>query len=124
AFLRPKAKIKEGIFLSSEDSVTAMMDISDGLLTDLKKLCKASDVSAEIDVENFKDNIPLDISLTGGEDYSLLITVSSDQYEQLIIKSDFSIQKIGRIIKANPGEVIFKQNLYLNLKEFSHFGEL
>ena len=124
AFLRPKAKIKEGIWLGSQKAVTAMMDVSDGLTTDLNKLCKASDISAEIDIINFQKNIPIETILTGGEDYALLITVDSNQYDKLVAEADFSIQKIGKIIEGESGEVTFKQDIAIKLKKFSHFGEL
>jgi thiamine-monophosphate kinase len=136
AFLKPNAAIKESLWLSSQASVTAMMDISDGLLTDLKKLCFASGVAAEINIDNLKNNIifeescsalnlnPLEVILTGGEDYGLLFTVKNDTYQELQANANFLIKRIGKIIKGNKGEVAFSRNIDLSLKEFSHFGEL
>jgi thiamine-monophosphate kinase len=95
AFLRPAAKTKEGVWLGSCQFITSMMDVSDGLFIDLQRLLEASNVSGVIDVEKlkfddaFKDacNIfsldPLEIYLTGGEDYGLLFTVKSEYYKVL-----------------------------------------
>ena len=50
SFLFPKAKVQEGIWLRKHSAVTSMMDISDGLFIDLKRLAETSKVSAEIDL--------------------------------------------------------------------------
>lgn len=125
AFLWPKAKNAE-----NNISVTAMMDISDGLLVDLKKLCKASKVAAQIDLDSFKNTPafynackeleldPLAVIINGGEDYGLLMTMSPDA----VISPPLRV--IGKIIEGNEGEVIFKKPINLTLREFSHFGEL
>ena len=55
SFLFPKAKVQEGIWLGKQNAVTCMMDISDGLFIDLKRLVKTSKVNAEIDL----DKLPL-----------------------------------------------------------------
>lgn len=138
SFLKPRAALKEGLWLASK--VSAMMDISDGLLVDLKKLCKASSLSGIINIDNLKatENFlnackalaldPLSVQLVGGEDYGLLVTIEEDLYEELA--SDFltnfcyPLKKIGKIIAGNAEEVIFDRHFELKLKIFSHFGEL
>ena len=136
AFLQPEAKIKEGIWLGSQAAVTAMMDISDGLLVDLKKLCAASEVAGKIALDQLANTTafyaacsslnldPIAVMLTGGEDYGLLITVAPDKYKKLITDANFPIKAIGTITEGNKGEVVFDGNTNLTLKEFSHFGEL
>jgi thiamine-monophosphate kinase len=69
---------------------TAMMDISDGLLIDLERLCKASRTGARIwadrlplsqgltDASRLLKKSPLDLALNGGEDYELLFTSSKE----------------------------------------------
>ena len=73
------------------DKATAMMDISDGLLVDLSRLCRESRVGVTIYEESIpmsrelketakllkKD--PLDLALGGGEDYELLFTAPENQ---------------------------------------------
>ncbi|MDI3339563.1 MAG: thiamine-phosphate kinase [Sphaerobacter sp.] len=81
AYSRPMPRVREGRLLV-RSGVRAAMDLSDGLLGDLPKLCQASGVSAVIDVArvpianaikwNFSDWF--DLGLRGGEDYELLFT--------------------------------------------------
>lgn len=125
-FLKPNTQLKASLELKNK--VTSMMDISDGLYIDLQKLCKASKVSAQIEVDNLKateDFInscnmlnldPLSTQLMGGEDYGLLITIKPNQY-------NIALKKIGVIIPGN-GEVFFDKEINLKQKIFSHFGEL
>jgi thiamine-monophosphate kinase len=81
-FLRPEPRISLGREL--REIASASMDISDGLLTDLDKLCGASGVGAEIDVNRlplssqlrdvFDSHRALNLALAGGDDYELLFT--------------------------------------------------
>lgn len=90
----------------------AMIDISDGLSTDLTHLCKASGVAAEIDqaalpihplaiAAEREKRIPsaLDLALNGGEDYELLFTASSTTRVPHSIAAT-PIHRIGTIRKA------------------------
>ncbi|MEW4467968.1 thiamine-phosphate kinase [Parasphingorhabdus sp. JC815] len=83
AYNRPDPKLDEGRALSS--LVSAMMDISDGLLLDAARIAKASEVNLEIDLERiplssafktvFGDGENARMSAaTGGDDYQLLLT--------------------------------------------------
>ena len=82
AHLFPQPQCALGRFLSERRLATAMMDLSDGLSIDLRRLCDASGVGANL----FADQIPsppvpdaedaLGLALHGGEDYQLLFTVS------------------------------------------------
>jgi thiamine-monophosphate kinase len=85
AHLFPQPQCALGQFLSRRRLASAMMDISDGLSIDLRRLCKASGVGATL----FAEEIPapslsdpedaLALALHGGEDYQLLFTVSKDR---------------------------------------------
>ena len=85
AFLRPYPRIAEGQLLV-ERGVKTAIDISDGLISDLKHICKSSQVGARIEVDrlpiepvvraNFGDK-SLELALSGGEDYELLFTASA-----------------------------------------------
>jgi len=86
---------------------TAMIDVSDGLSSDLIHICKQSDVGCTI----YEDKIPLDTTtisaaeemkldptvcaLNGGEDYELLFTISLEDYEK--IKDQKRVSVIGHI---------------------------
>lgn len=83
---RPLPRVSEGVALASSGAVTSMMDISDGVASDLRHIMKESGVGAVIDTgripisEDLKavcplfgwDSLPL--ALEGGEDYELLFT--------------------------------------------------
>ncbi|MCQ2184470.1 MAG: thiamine-phosphate kinase [Bacteroidales bacterium] len=89
---RPEPRVREGLSLAACGSVGAMMDISDGIASDLRHILKASSavcgtaLAAEIDTASlplsktlsaFCDTFgldPLDFALSGGEDYELLFT--------------------------------------------------
>ncbi len=92
---------------------TAMMDISDGLSSELLHICSQSNVGCCI----YEDKLPIDYeaaalaeemnlnivtcALNGGEDYELLFTCSLDDYEKLIPVDDLYI--IGHITKPEFG---------------------
>ncbi|MBB6091544.1 thiamine-monophosphate kinase [Povalibacter uvarum] len=86
-FLRPQPRVELGRHLRM--FATAAMDISDGLLTDLDKLCAASNCGAEVDVgalpisaamrEMFDEASCVDYALAGGDDYEIMFTVRPAQ---------------------------------------------
>jgi thiamine-monophosphate kinase len=115
AHLDPEPQIDLGRILSSCGFVHAMMDISDGLATDLAHLCQESEVGAEIQqdllpvselLENAATELDADVLdwvLKGGEDYQLLFTtMASDEQKMLQMVSGKSGRKIfciGRIVE-------------------------
>jgi len=95
AHLDPEPLIGLGAVLAASGFVRAMMDISDGLATDLAHLCKESGVGAEVQQDKLPvlplleqaaaelDADPLDWLLKGGEDYQLLFTTRPSDEQQL-----------------------------------------
>lgn len=99
---------------------TAMMDISDGLSSELMHICKQSGVGCAI----YEDKIPIDYqaavvaeemnlnivtcALNGGEDYELLFTCPLSDYEKLIPLDDIYI--VGHITKPELGAVLVGRN--------------
>ncbi len=93
--LTPRPRLREGQKLAQLKKVTAMLDVSDGLLGDLQHLCDASGVGAEIHLEKVPVSAaceevaraagadPLMWALTGGEDYELLFTVPAHCVEEV-----------------------------------------
>jgi thiamine-monophosphate kinase len=95
AHLRPRPRVDEGRWLAGAGGVTAMMDLSDGLATDLARLIAESGVGARVDVERLPvaaatrivadalDVDPIDWATGGGEDYELLVVCDSGALERL-----------------------------------------
>lgn len=77
-------RVEEGLFLRESSGVGAVMDISDGLTTDLRHILAQSGVGAELDVGRIPKNGTLEQALYDGEDYELLFTVRPDCAEALI----------------------------------------
>ncbi len=105
AHFRPKPRINEGMLLVRH-GVRTGMDISDGLIGDLMKLCQSSGVGAVVrsmDVpadQYLKRSYPkkwLDFALSGGEDYELLFTARPDIVQKLAGENDIDFSIIGDI---------------------------
>src|ERR1700730_3190748 len=81
--LYPEARIRLGQWLGKNTLATAMMDISDGLSTDLPRLCAASGVGAGVHArglpltERTKPDDALQLALHGGDEYELLFAVKA-----------------------------------------------
>lgn len=92
---------------------TAMMDISDGLSSELMHICSQSNTGCRV----YEDKIPIDYqsavmadelnmnivtcALNGGEDYELLFTASLEDYEKLVLLENVSM--VGHITKPEYG---------------------
>jgi thiamine-monophosphate kinase len=78
----PEPRLDVGAWLAKTRLATAMMDLSDGLSTDLPRLCAASRVGAKIEVDSLPATTLTDsreareLALHGGDDYELLFTVT------------------------------------------------
>jgi thiamine-monophosphate kinase len=94
--LYPKIRVELGSWLAQHRIATSAMDLSDGLSTDLARLCTASQVGAKIyasrvptvevpavAARKLTRRDPLQLALHGGEDYELLFTVSPRQAKKL-----------------------------------------
>ncbi|MBN2704545.1 MAG: thiamine-monophosphate kinase [Pontiellaceae bacterium] len=77
-------RVEEGLFLRECTGVGAVMDLSDGLTTDLRHILAQSGVGAELEVERIPKNGTLEQALYDGEDYELLFTLQPDSAEGLI----------------------------------------
>jgi thiamine-monophosphate kinase len=126
--LSPTPRIEWGTFLSRHRLATSMIDISDGLSSDLTHLCDESRVGATID----SDRLPLAIkkspdaltkALNGGEDYELLFTINPGKVNALpgSIKG-VRVTEIGEITKRK-GTYIIKDGERKRLKAggYVHF---
>lgn len=90
-FLRPAARIEQGLALSQH--AHAAIDISDGLLGDLRKMLDASAVGAAIDIDRiplssgllarFDRESAISFALTGGDDYELCFTARPEAVSEV-----------------------------------------
>jgi thiamine-monophosphate kinase len=102
--LNPEPRLRLGVFLRNDLRATASIDISDGLSLDLRRLCLASGLAAEISNPPRFPGATLDQALHGGEEYELLFTVRSG----VKVPKSFEgipLTRIGTIIKGPAGEV-------------------
>ena len=72
--VRPEPRLALGRFIREKLRATAAMDLSDGLSLDLRRLCEASGLRAEITTPPVYPGATLEQALHGGEDYELLFT--------------------------------------------------
>jgi thiamine-monophosphate kinase len=113
--LRPEARKDIVDLLEKLDVVpNAMIDISDGLSSELFHLCKQSNIGVKI----YEDKLPIDqltydtalefnlspttCAMNGGEDYELLFTIPQSDYDK--IKNSMDITTIGYCTAAHEGK--------------------
>ncbi len=98
---------------------SSMMDVSDGLASEILHICKASNVGCNL----YEEKIPIDpltydtarefnidptvCALSGGEDYELLFTIKQADYEKIKNNSDVSV--IGHITQASEGAMLISK---------------
>ncbi|HEX2987005.1 MAG TPA: thiamine-phosphate kinase, partial [Chloroflexota bacterium] len=111
AHRRPMPRVREGRALA-EAGVRCGMDLSDGLAGDLTRVCRASKVSALVDVERLPldpllrevfGSRAVDLALTGGEDYELLCAAPPEIIERaqkLLDSMGGALTPVGRVIEA------------------------
>ncbi|WP_457574851.1 thiamine-phosphate kinase [Desulfolithobacter sp.] len=121
--LDPSARVGLGEALARSGEVRAMLDLSDGLATDLAHLCRESGVGARVEAGLFPihpaleraavllDHDPVDWMLRGGEDYELLFTASPSSARVLHSLADeegLKLHKVGRIV-SQQGVVLARE---------------
>ncbi len=106
AHLRPRPRVAEGQILA-QHGVKAAIDLSDGLLSDLGHICKASRVGASVWMHKlpihplvkaaFDEESPK-LALSGGEDYELLFTASDEILQRVRAVVPVPVTAIGEIV--------------------------
>lgn len=126
--LKPEARVDIRELLNSlEVKPTAMIDISDGLSSEIMHLCKQSGVGCNL----FEEKIPMDpqfinvceefnidsttVAINGGEDYELLFTIALEDFNK--IKANPNLTVIGHITEASEGmHLVSRANTKIPLK--------
>ena len=128
-YLKPEPRFDIVDILRQRDIVpTSMIDVSDGLASELLHLCKESHCGCEVYEERLpidyqttrvcsemsQNMIPTSNALNGGEDYELLFTISQADYEK--VKDSTEIHIIGHITEeGSPAVMVTPQNTTINL---------
>ena len=116
--LRPSPRLKEGQWIAARRIATAMIDISDGLISDFSRIREESRVGAVL----WEEAIPVALpavelacslgrspqgwALYGGEDYELLFTASPDKRKLLDEEAPFPFSVIGEVRQWQEGMVL------------------
>src|SRR5215211_1226092 len=134
--LRPEPRVGWGIVLGDEQLATAMIDLSDGLSSDINHMCAASNVGALIDASllPIDERVvelcgrraldPLQLALHGGEDFELLFTVKPENVARLPKRVDgVELKRIGAVAAASDGVKISEGTRIWDLKPggWKHF---
>lgn len=122
----PRPRIKEGLAIAATPGAHAMMDISDGIASDLRHILKASSKGAVIDTEvipmseEFRRKCTatgwdaVKLAVSGGEDFELLFTISEEGEKELAIEH----YVIGKICAGD--DIIWKgtETDYMGYRHF------
>ncbi len=135
----PTPRVREGGAIAAAGGATAMLDLSDGLSSDLAHVCEASGVGAVVDAARvpvaagtrlIAERLgldPLRLALTGGEDYELLFTAPPAAVASLTVAvraiNNIDVTAIGRITPAAGGRwlQIEDQRHPLDTNGWDHF---
>ncbi|MFO8073863.1 MAG: thiamine-phosphate kinase [Polyangia bacterium] len=125
--LEPRARIAVGRVLATSKSVTACIDISDGLLRDAGHLARAGGVALRIDAERVPlseaaigvgracDRDPLELALSSGEELELLFAVergaAGELVERIERETGVAAQVIGEVAGGEPGVCVLRDGV-------------
>lgn len=128
--LYPEPRCELGRWLQRVGIPSALMDISDGLSTDLARLCEASGVGARVYAERVprpecvQKERSLELALNGGEDYELLFTVPRLKVAKLAARyRGVSLHCIGQIRRSRDVTLVLEDGTEMSLAPagYDHF---
>lgn len=133
----PQPRVELGQMLLARGLASAGLDVSDGLVADLGHLCRTSGVSAQIEAASVplsgaaqrfveQDSAVLVDALTGGDDYELVFTATSDRAEELgrlAQQLGLPLTRIGHIREGEGVQVIDREGVPIKLDHagWTHF---
>jgi thiamine-monophosphate kinase len=136
----PNPLIEKGVAIAASGLANSMIDVSDGLLSDLGHICKESSVgamifrskiplSSELKLLASRENFnPLELALSGGEDYHLLITVPKENTKDFETvgndKGLLPLYLIGKIVEGKGIKIVNDDGSLeeIDAKGFNHFS--
>ena len=122
----PTPRVQEGMYLLETEGVHAMMDISDGIASDLRHILHESGVGAEIDLSRLPLSKELrdicarkgwdanKLAVSGGEDYELLFTVAPEEESRI----EVSHTVIGSIVEGSEIKWKGSDKDYMGFRHF------
>lgn len=123
-FAQPSARIEEGQWLSREGACAAI-DISDGLVADMRHLAAASGVGVDLDASSIPRaaGVSIDDALVSGEEYELIVT-SGDVLDARAFRARFgiSLTEIGRATSTMPGVVALNGSRVADVRGHDHLS--
>jgi thiamine-monophosphate kinase len=132
-FRQPPLRVGAGALLARSGMISAMIDVSDGLLQDLRHLCAASRVGARIQLESVPCSARvrragIELALAGGEDYELLCAVPErdrDRVQRLAARLGCPLTEIGACTPARAGVRVVDargHDVPVSISGFDHFA--
>jgi thiamine-monophosphate kinase len=122
--VHPVARIREARWLA-DHGAAAVIDVSDGLVSDLRHLAAASDVSIEIDVERVPrmDGVDVNDALTGGEEYELIVATPTE-FDDAEFSRHFGIPltQIGVAAPRGKDSLVVRGAVVAGLHGYDHFS--
>ena len=124
----PRPQVEEGLWLGMRREVHAMMDLSDGLASDLRHILDRSGVGAEVLLERIPvaEGSDLQTAACGGEDYKLLLTADTEGAgrlaDEFLKRFGSPLHPLGRI--TGTRELVWLQNgnpVPLDWHGFTHY---
>jgi thiamine-monophosphate kinase len=118
-------RVKEALKITSLVKLNSMMDLSDGLSSDLNRICAQSNVSAILDANSIpispdakKSQDPLSSAINDGEDFELLFTLAEDNCVRLLKHWNDSvpITRIGTITDVGKIQIKMPDGKIMELK--------
>ncbi len=142
AHLQPKARVAFGQKLAHSKLATAMIDVSDGIASDLNHICEMSKVGAEIrqsklpadhelhSIIEFSGKNFTELTMHSGEDYELLFTVKPDtalqKLQSISVETGIPVTEIGTILPKGSGYYLINeknQKQKIQPSGWDHFRE-
>ena len=132
--LRPEPRVEEGS-VAARLGAGAMIDLSDGLASDVRRICERSGVGCRVELESLPvasdareflaslGREPEILAATGGEDYELLISAPGSVLEELAASVEVPFTMIGEVTDRDGG-VVFRRGgeLVEVLSGWDHFS--